>query len=199
MPFRLRWGHILLPIADGNALAAIVSSIPTHGSDVSAHLRGAPGAENRNHGPRQDETPSEYAGEPIRKEAQTMKTRTGNLFKRNGTYYVRWRVNKKLFMDRPASATSRRPGPSATRSSRRSWPVGRSTCSATSPPALRAARSSSNKLSFAYGTGKWGHMQTMARATSRGVSRLAECLDPAARVCNTAHQGVSLQESRSMS
>ena len=27
-----------------------------------------------------------------------MKTRTGNLFKRNGTYYVRWRVNGKLFM-----------------------------------------------------------------------------------------------------
>ena len=27
-----------------------------------------------------------------------MKTRTGNLFKRNGIYYVRWRVNKKLFM-----------------------------------------------------------------------------------------------------
>ncbi len=27
-----------------------------------------------------------------------MKTRTGNLFKRNGTYYVRWRVDGKLFM-----------------------------------------------------------------------------------------------------
>ena len=27
-----------------------------------------------------------------------MKTRTGNLFKRNGIYYVRWRVNGKLFM-----------------------------------------------------------------------------------------------------
>jgi hypothetical protein len=27
-----------------------------------------------------------------------MKTRTGNLFKRNGIYYVRWRVNIKLFM-----------------------------------------------------------------------------------------------------